>query len=175
MRLAFALALGLGVCAGEPPTTSLPVKGKTMHSGVTEAQVQRWLKSWQRRLSLDDWQISAHIVRSRDLKPDTLGNLRWNSADKTATIRVMDAFDYDLPAPEIETDMEYTVVHELLHLQLAVLPRGPGTKEVEERVVNRIGEALFSLEKGSHYRPRQALANISAKGRSASEASRSAK
>lgn len=182
MRLVFALALGIGLSLGDPPIKSLPAERSAGPPAVTQAprlvtqaQVQRWLKSWQKRLALDDWEISAHVVPSRDLKPDTLGNLRWNSADKTATIRVMDPSDYDLPATEIPADMEYTVVHELVHLQLAMLPKAPGSKDIEEHVVNQIGEALFSLEKGPRYRPRAGVSHVSAKERSASEASRSAR
>lgn len=182
MRLVFALSLWIGLSLGGPPIKSPPAERRAgppvvtqAPPVVTQAQVQRWLKSWQKRLALDDWEISAHVVPGRDLKPDTLGNLRWNSADKTATIRVMDPGDYDLPAAEIPADMEYTVVHELVHLQLAMLVKVSGSKDIEERVVNQIGEALLSLEKGPRYRPRAAVAHASANERSASEASRAAK
>lgn len=172
MKLVFALVLGIGMCS--PLPSARGVAGKT-GALVTDAQVQHWLKIWQRRLALDDWDISARVVRSRDLKPDTLGNLRWNSANKTAIIRLMDPLDYDLPPDEIPNDMEYTVVHELIHLQLAVIPKAPGSKDVEERVVNGIGNALFSLEKGSRYGPRTPVAHVPAKDKPAFEASRSAK
>ncbi len=175
MRLVFVLALGIGLSPGAPPLKSTRAERKAGAPVVTEAQVQRWLKSWQKRLALEDWNISAHVVPSRELKADTLGNLRWNSASKIATIRVMAPCDYDLPETEIPNDMEYTVVHELVHLQLALLPRAPGSKDIEERVVNRIGEALLSLEKGPRYHPRTGMAHVSAKDRSASEASRSAR
>lgn len=180
MKFAFGLVLGIGISIGLTPAQcaqphGAQAQGKTVQPLVTEAQVQRWLKIWQKRLALDDWDISTHIVRSRELKPDTLGNLRWNSASKTAVVRLMDPFDYELPPEEIPSDMEYTVVHELVHLQLALIPKAPGSKEVEERVVNGIGEALFSLEKGSRYRPRAAVAHVSTKEKSAFEASRSAK
>ena len=144
MRFVSVLALGIVLSLSGIPTNAAPL--------VTEAHAQHWLKIWQKRLALGDWAISIRLVRSQDLKPDTIGNLRWNSANKTATIRVMDPLDYDLPASEIPGDMEYTVVHELLHLQLAMIPKAPGSKEVEEHAVNRIGDALFLLEKG--LRPR---------------------
>lgn len=169
MKVVFALLLGIGISLAAPP-----IQGKAGQPVVTDAQLDRWLKIWQKRLALDDWQINAQLVRSWELKPDTLGNLRWNSVSKVATIRVMDPQDYDLRASEIPTDIEYTVVHELIHLQLSSIPKAPGAKEVEERVVNRIGEALFALEKGPSYRPRAAVAHISTKGKSF-EASRSAK
>lgn len=174
MKLVFALALGIGISAPLTLAQASPRPGKT-GPVVTETQVQRWLRVWQKRLSLEDWDITAHIVRRRELKPDTLGNLRWNSADKTASIRILDPLDYDLPADEIPNDMEYTVLHELVHLQLATIPKAPGSKDVEERVVNGIGDALFSMEKGPRYRPHRAVASVSPKNKSAFEASRSAK
>ncbi len=170
MKLVFLLCLGTGFALGAPPV-NLPAKPAV----VSEAQVDTWVRTWQRRLSLEDWEISAQIVRSSELKPDTLGNLKWNSASKTATVRVLNPVDYDLPPAEIPTDIEYTVVHELIHLQLSVLPRDPGAKETEERVVNRITEALFALDKGSSYRPRSAVIRAVPRGRSSSEASRSSK
>jgi hypothetical protein len=175
MKSVFALIVAISIFAGQPSLKGAQTPPK-LTAIVTEAQVQRWLKIWQKRLSLEDWDITAHIVRSRELKPDTLGNLRWNSTSKTAVVRLMDPFDYDLPPEEIPSDMEYTVVHELVHLQLATIPKAAGSKDVEERVVNGIGEALFALEKGSRYRPRAAVAHVSApKDKSAFEASRAAK
>jgi hypothetical protein len=55
------------------------------------------------------------------------------------------------------------------------LPRDPGSRSIEEKVVNRISEALFALDKGSSYRPRAAVTRVPAKGKSSSEASRMVK
>jgi hypothetical protein len=51
--------------------------------------------------------------------------------------------------------MERTVVHELIHLELSVLPRD-GSKRVEEQVVNRMTEALLGLDRGDNYAARVA-------------------
>lgn len=169
MKVVFVLLLGMHISLGAPP-----IPGKAAKPVVTNVQLEHWLKTWQKRLSLDDWQISAQLVRSWELKPDTLGNLRWNSSSKVATIRVMHPQDYDLRPSEIPSDIEYTVVHELIHLQIASIPKAPGAKEIEERVVNRLGEALFALEKGPSYRPRAGVEHVNTRGKSF-EASRSAK
>jgi hypothetical protein len=55
---------------------------------------------------------------------------------------------------EVTQDIEYTVVHELVHLQLSVLPRDLGKKDVEEVVVNKISDALMQLEHGDSFRAR---------------------
>jgi hypothetical protein len=119
-----------------------------------DQQVQDWTRTWQHRLHLDDWKIDTRVVRQCDLKPDTLGNLKWNLGNHTAVIRVLSPSDYDIAESEIAEDMEYTVVHELIHLQLAVLPRDPAAKSTEEGVVNKIADALMSLDKGPAFRAR---------------------
>src|SRR5712692_7550574 len=147
MKSVILVILGVSVSLGAPPVhpkDSLP---------VTEALVDQWTKDWQDRLDLRDWQITTQIVRISELKPDTLGNLRWDNKNRTANIRVMNPQDYTLPASQIQRDIEYTIVHELVHLQLAALPRDPNGKAVEERVVNKIASALFRLEKGVNYPP----------------------
>jgi hypothetical protein len=122
---------------------------------VTQTQVDNWLRLWQGRLALDDWRVEAHIVRQGDLNADTLGNLKWNARTHTAAIKVLDPRDYDMPAAQIPADIERTVVHELIHLELSVLPRD-GSKRVEEQVVNRMTEALLGLDRGDNYAARVA-------------------
>jgi len=73
----------------------------------------------------------------------------------------------------VPEDIEHTIVHELIHLRLSVLPRDLSTRMVEERAVNKISEALFQLEKGPSYRPHVFPAsNAAAKAKSSTEASR---
>src|ERR1035441_6743827 len=115
MRLVFLLCLGVGVSLGAPPALA-EARSKT---AITEAQVADWVRLWQKRLRLEDWKVDAHIVRSTDLKPDTLGNLKWNTATHTAVIKVLNPLDYDIPPAAVAEDVEYTVVHELIHLQLS--------------------------------------------------------
>jgi len=149
MWIVVFLLLGASVSVGEAP----PPTGSKSRL-VSDAQVETWLRNWQKRLHLDDWHIETRIVRSTDLKPDTLGNLKWNSLSHTAMIKVLNPDDYDLPGPEIAEDIEYTIVHELVHLQLSVLPRDLNKKDVEEGVVNKIADALMGMDKGQNFRAR---------------------
>jgi hypothetical protein len=129
---------------------------------VTQAQANRWLRLWQGRLALDEWKIEVRIVRAQDLNPDTLGNLKWNATNRTAVVKVLNPLDYDLPAAEIPADIERTVVHELVHLELSVLPRN-GSKIVEEQVVNKMTEALLGLDRGENYAARLAFGSVQPK------------
>jgi hypothetical protein len=110
------------------------------------------LSMWQKRLNLDDWNISLLVVRSTDLKPRTLGNIHWDSDKKTAVIRVLDPADYKLPLHAMLDDMEFTVVHELIHLELqpvlSPLQRNDANRMEEEHAVNHMAQALLDLERG---------------------------
>ena len=98
---------------------------------------------WQKRLQLDDWNILVMMSRQTDLRPGTLGNIHWDSEHKTATIRVLDAADYSIPFAAALKDMEFTVVHELIHLELASLPISDANRSDQEYAINHIAEALL--------------------------------
>jgi len=103
------------------------------------------LAVWRQRLHLEDWKISVVMTRRNDLKPKTRGKIRWDKDKRSAVICVMDASDYQLPFDQMLDDMEFTIVHELIHLELASLPRSEASRSSEEHAVNRIAEALLRL------------------------------
>jgi hypothetical protein len=76
-----------------------------------------------------------------------LGNIHWDTDTKHASISVLSSYDYKLPYPEMLADMELTVVHELVHLHLASLPRSDASRRVEEHAVNELSKALLKLSK----------------------------
>lgn len=143
----FCLTLLCAILLGAPNSVTKPVPPTEPRPVVSQEQVDRWLNTWKTRLRLEDWTVEAKVVRSTELKPDTLGHIKWESDKKTALITLLHPQDYDLPASRIEEDMEMTVLHELIHLQLSVLPRDKGSRQVEEQVVNRIAGALMSLDR----------------------------
>jgi hypothetical protein len=101
---------------------------------------------WQRRLQLEDWTISVLMSHRDDLRPGTLGNIHWDADKKTATIHVLDASDYPTPYAAAIKDMEFTIVHELIHLELASLPISDANRTDEEYAINHLADAL--LESG---------------------------
>jgi hypothetical protein len=134
---------------------ALPVLG--LASEVLTAPAERSLAAasftaerlnvWQKRLNLTDWSITIELAKTVDLKPKTLGNIRWDADLKTAVIRVLDPSEYRMPVPDMLKDMEFTVVHELIHLELASLPRSDASRRDEEFAVNRIAAALLELDR----------------------------
>jgi hypothetical protein len=104
-----------------------------------------WL--WQQRLNLADWNISVVVARATELKPRTLGNIHWDAEKKRAVIKVLHPEDYNMPMKEMLADVEFTVVHELIHLELSSLPRSDASRSDEEHAVNQIARALLSLDR----------------------------
>jgi len=142
------LALGTLASAFAQTTsheTRAPNPAEASH--VAQQYVNEKLAVWQRRLKLEAWQISVRQARGSDLKPKTLGAIRWDKGKKTAVIWVLDPADYQLPFQEMLDDMELTIVHELVHLELASAPRSEASRGSEEHAVNGIADALLGLDR----------------------------
>jgi hypothetical protein len=105
------------------------------------------LQVWQKRLNLPDWTIKVKLVRKSTLDPKTLGGIRWDRGTMTATMNVLSTYDYHMTVPEMLDDMEFTIVHELVHLHLSPLPRSEASRTTEEHVVNEIAATLIKLTK----------------------------
>ena len=118
---------------------------------MAETYTAERLVIWQKRLNLQDWSISVVVARATELKPKTLGNIHWDLPKKTAVIRVLDPADYKLADKEMLQDMEFTVVHELIHLELAPvladLQRSDANRREEEHSVNHMADALLQLDR----------------------------
>jgi len=107
---------------------------------------------WQKRLKLEDWHITVQTARATELRPQTVGNIHWAVDKKTAVIRVLDPVDYRLQGQAMLEDIEFTVVHELIHLELVPLlsdvQRNEANRREEEYTVNHMAEALLQLDRG---------------------------
>ena len=114
---------------------------------AAERFVAQKVQLWQDRLNLKDWDIRFQLVRTDKLEPKTLGNINWDCDVKVAKISVLSTYDYKLPYRAMLDDMEFTVVHEMVHLQLASLPRSDASRRVEEHAVNELAAALLKLAK----------------------------
>ena len=126
---------------------SLPEPLPPDRSSRAERYLNQRLAVWQDRLQLTGWNIGIRMVHPGTLRQGTLGNIRWDSAVKQATIRVLDAADYHRPYNATIEDMEFTLVHELLHLVLSSLPRSEASRSDEEFAVNRMTDALLNLDR----------------------------
>jgi hypothetical protein len=130
-------------------SVSAPSITARQRTQLAESFVAEKLWAWQKRLNLQDWHIAVALARAGELKPKTLGNIHWDTDKRTATIHVLDPADYTLPFEAMLKDMEFTVVHELIHLELspvlAPLQRTDENRRDEEHAVNHMAQALLDL------------------------------
>ncbi|SPE25305.1 conserved exported hypothetical protein [Candidatus Sulfopaludibacter sp. SbA3] len=137
------------LCSAQQLSDAQTARERTLQTQSFAAE-KLWL--WQKRLSLQDWNISVEMTRSSDLKPKTLGNIHWDLDKKSAVIHVLDPADYHMPFRDMLKDMEFTVVHELIHLELSPvlspLPRSDANRVDEEHAVNQMADALLKLDRG---------------------------
>jgi hypothetical protein len=127
MRVLLALLMFIG---GSPAIT--PV----------ESRLDRQMRGWQKRLGLEDWSISLRLVRQSELSKESWGASEWDERTRTAEVHVLDPRDYNLRGGELRLDMECTIVHELVHIQVSPLDApDAGTRE---EVVNKIMGALMN-------------------------------
>jgi hypothetical protein len=141
LLLSSAFCFSALAAPGDPAT---PVQDREL---VSTNYVNERLAVWQQRLNLQDWRITIIMSHPSDLKPRTLGNIHWDADKRSAVIRVLDASDYKLGFRDMLDDMEFTVVHELIHLELSSLPRSEASRRDEEHAVNQITDALLKLDR----------------------------
>ena len=68
-------------------------------------------------LNLQEWQISVELARAGQLDSGTVGDIDIAFRQKTATIRILDERDSDLPRYLTRADQQLTLEHELVHLK----------------------------------------------------------
>ncbi len=139
-----------------PSHAQLASKSSETPASETRLLAERFaaerLWMWQKRLNLQGWDLSVIVSRANELKPKTVGNIHWDRDKKTAVIRFLDPSDYHLPFDQMLHDIEFTVVHELIHLEmvpvLSDLHRTEENRREEEHAVNHMAEALLKLDRG---------------------------
>jgi hypothetical protein len=142
----------LGAFAGRCLAPETPREPSLRERGpLAENYLRKRLPVWQKRLKLQDWTITLEMSHPSDLRRGSLGNVHWDVEKKTAMIRVLDASDYQTSFSATLKDMEFTIVHELTHLELSSLTRNFKSRSEEsvseeERAVNRLSEAMMQLD-----------------------------
>jgi hypothetical protein len=144
--LSFVLLFGISRSVCFAPQTP-PEPNVAERRRIAEQYVLEKLPFWQHRLALEGWNVSIFAVHPSGLRPGTLGNIHWDRDKKTAVIRVLDASDYRMPFRATLNDLEFTIVHELIHLELVSLPRSEASRSDEEYAVNNLADALLKFER----------------------------
>ena len=127
MRAIWALLL---IAFSSPATTAI------------EYRLERQMKFWQRRLGLEEWNLNLRVVRQVSLDRNAWGTAEWDPDRRTGTISILDPRDYNLRGGELKLDMECTIVHELVHIQVS--PLDARDEGIREEIVNKIMAALMN-------------------------------
>ena len=85
---------------------------------LTNSQIMDIAAYWKKELGLSSWEITCKVVTQADI-PDEYARLAWELSNQTATISIADPNTW--PSETKDTDMENSIVHELVHLSMAGL------------------------------------------------------
>lgn len=102
---------------------------------------------WQRILRLQDWDIRLRMARHSEMHlTNAAGEISIFDAKKIATVHVLHPEDFTLMGVTAPVqDMEYTIVHELLHIHLHPMR----AREVdEEQAIHAMATALVQCYRG---------------------------
>lgn len=109
---------------------------------MTKEELKKKCAEWQKILRLQDWNVEVRMSRMSEMSDrDNLAECEYNQAKHSAIIRIIEPADYKDPIPQ---DIEFLLVHELLHLHIA--PFYDDEKIIEiERAINLIASGLVGL------------------------------
>lgn len=100
---------------------------------------------WQKILRLQDWEVTIDYYRARDFaNADALGECTFNINSREGFIKILHPTDYDG-----DYDLEWIVVHELLHLHFAdwTAKNNYECPVSGEQAIDSIAQALTRLNK----------------------------
>ena len=115
----------------------------------TSEELQALCREWQQILRLQDWDIEIIYVKPCELDPHTGGQVIRCDGKKAARIKVLDPECYD-PCLIVKQDVEYTVVHELVHVHFAIFDGLKGAEDtLYEQGIHRLASSLLALKRKS--------------------------
>lgn len=123
----------------------------------TIEQLRERLAHWQRVLRLQDWHIEVMLVPMASMGGDFAGEVTTFPMKKRAFIKVLTAADYEASMERgrqtMPHDMEYTLIHELMHvvIYLCSVKYDPGSREemLEEQAVHALAMGYLQLSRPS--------------------------
>lgn len=118
---------------------------------VFEGLLRKETRAWQRKLRLQDWNISVHLVRLNEMPDqDAIGAIFPHIERKDARMFLLSPIDVPLLAAGFLNDEEInyslTIVHELLHLHMAPFTKNADAASIEseEIAVNAISRCIIA-------------------------------
>lgn len=117
-----------------------------------EEKLNEKLNYWKEVLKLENWDIEISFARMYDLGEDVYGLNTYDTSLLVSEIKILHPIDRppcENFATDFKRDVEFTIVHELLHLVfydwLALAREREGTDFSVERAINSLAKALIKL------------------------------
>lgn len=111
-------------------------------------EMVEFAKHFQNLLGLGEWEISIFIKSQKDLsRTDSLGANLTMARHKKAWIDLLDPHEHS--DPEWPYDMQFVLIHEMLHTVLYPLKVKTALEEEEETVINQLAYSLLDLYRAS--------------------------
>lgn len=116
-------------------------------SDILKPDLDELVAKWAPVLRLQDWTIRIGYHRRWSFYHDELcgGDVSCLVKKRDASIRILDPIDY-CPDWLPPMDIEYTVVHELVHLHIEPFYAG-GNVDQMEQAVHALATALIGLDR----------------------------
>lgn len=115
---------------------------------MTQRQLDRLRRKWQKTLRLQDWKIKARVVGLGVIPDDDLGRCEWLLDARTADINILDPACCEDGDAIVSQDVEGTLVHELLHCHFAPFhSENQAINTQAEQVIDTLAEALVGLDR----------------------------
>lgn len=107
---------------------------------MTHAKLQTLGKKWQSRLKLADWDVSFSFAPLRDMD-ESAGLVRLDTEGRRAMVLILAKEDY--PDSWWPIDIEWTLVHELVHIVIRPIESGTESRDTLENAVNSLTAGLL--------------------------------
>jgi hypothetical protein len=109
---------------------------------MTQKQLEKICREWQKRLRLQDWKVRIRFSRANEMTVEgRIGETRISFNNKSATVLVLPEEQW---GDEVWTTMESVVRHELIHLHIepAIVDEKAVLRTEIEAAIECIAEAF---------------------------------
>ena len=117
---------------------------------LTEEELKELLPYWQKVLRLQDWIIKVELCKQSEIQEGRAAEINYVLANKQASIKILRHEDHPNDA-WFPHDMEWSLVHELLHLHISTLDPENDDKGItglfEEQAIESITHGLIALKR----------------------------
>ena len=111
---------------------------------MTDSKWEALYEKWIRILRLQDWEVvlKTNVPPDKMALKDSAGCATFDHVSKRAVIEIADPQRYENGMPDFIIDWEQVLVHEMMHLKLALLDDYADEESVQSAVVHQLVDEL---------------------------------